>query len=97
MNALVVAAKSFAMLFGYRELVLQCGWIAVNITGIAILRHELERDLLSIASDQQGNMGLLDSLGLVDCAPYRVRRSFKRGFFLCPHREENVNRFAQLA
>jgi hypothetical protein len=33
-------------------------WIAVNVTGITILCHQLECDLLTIASNQQGNMGL---------------------------------------
>jgi hypothetical protein len=95
MNALVVAMKSFAMLFEDRKLILQRGGIAVNVTGIAILRHQLERHLLSIASDQQGNMGLLDSFGLVDRAPYHVRFSLKRGFFLCPHRKEDLKGFVQ--
>lgn len=68
MNALIVTAYRLAMLFEHCELALQRDWIAVNVTGIAILRHQLERDLLTIASNQQGNMGLLDPFGLVYCA-----------------------------
>ncbi len=39
-----------------------------DFTGIAVLRHHLERDLLPSAADQDRDMGVLHPLGLVDRA-----------------------------
>ncbi len=71
--------------------------IAQHITGIRILGHQFERDLLAVSGDQQGNMRLLYSFRLIDRAPNLVIVPFKGGLFLFPHRQNDLDGFAQLA
>src|SRR5258708_26921587 len=95
MNTLIVASNSLAMFLEHRELVRNCSEVAKHVTGITILRHELERDLLTTASNQQRNMGLLYPFGLINRTMHLIIRSFKRGLLLRPHREKDLDRFAQ--
>ena len=96
MNALVVSSNSLAMLFEYRELALECRKIAQHITGIGILGHQFERDLLAVSGDQQGNMGLLHPFGLVDRAANLVIVSLKGGLLLVSQSQNDLDGFAEL-
>jgi hypothetical protein len=69
-NAIVVAPDSLAMLFEHREFVLKRGKITRHVTGIAVLRHQFQRDLLTTACNQQGNVRFLDAFGLIDSSMY---------------------------
>src|SRR5581483_8498708 len=66
MDVLIVTSHCLAMLLEHRQLVFQGAWVAMYVPGIAILRDQLQRALLSIARNQHGNMGLLNSFRLVD-------------------------------
>src|SRR5258706_10836711 len=66
MNTLVITSHGLAMLFEHGKLLLHAGRVIAHIAGIGVLRHQLERHLLAVATDQQRNMWLLDALGLVN-------------------------------
>src|SRR5260221_9490239 len=96
MNTLVITSHGLAMLFEHGKLLLYAGRIITHIAGISVLRHQLERHLLTVTPDQQRDMGLLDALGLVNGTTHLVILTFKGGLFLCPHSANHLNRFAQL-
>ena len=95
-NAIVVAPDSLAMLFEHREFVLKRGKITRYVTGIAVLRHQFQRDLLTTACNQQGNMRFLDAFRLIDSSMYLVILALNVCLLLGPHRQNNLDRFAQL-
>src|SRR6266852_1736700 len=96
MDAVVVASNGLAMPFEHGELVFDGRQFARHVTGIAVVRHQLQRDLLTIAPNQQGNMRVLHSFRLIDGATYLIIVAFKNGLFLGPHRQNDLDRFAQL-
>ncbi len=97
MNAVEVASGGLAMPFEYGELVPDGRQIARHVTGICVLRDQFERDLFTVAPNQQGNMRVLHPFGLIDGAMCLIIVTFKNGFFLLPHRQYDLDRFAQLA
>src|SRR5713101_7490862 len=97
MNTLVIRSHGLAMLFEHGKLLLYAGRIITHVAGIGVLRHQLERHLLTVTPDQQRNMGLLDALGLVNGTTHLIILAFKGGLFLCPHGANHLDRFAQIA
>src|SRR5258706_11407321 len=96
-DALVIASDGRAVFFEHGELLLDGLQIAVDITGIAILRDQFERHFLATAANQQGDMRFLHTFGLVDGTAYLVKVAFKDRFFLGPHSQNHLHRFAQAA
>ncbi len=94
MDAFVIASDGFAVLLEDGKFVLNSRYIAPDMAGIAILRDQFERDLLSAPGDQQRNMGCLHAFGLIDRATYPVIFAFKDGLFLAPHAEHDLDNFA---
>src|SRR6266571_5564530 len=82
MNALVITSHSFAMLFEHGKLLFHGGRIITHVAGIAVLRHQFQRDFLAAAANQQRDMWLLDALGLVNSATHLIILAFKGGLFL---------------
>src|SRR5216683_3049358 len=97
MNALVITSHSFAMLFEHGKLLFHGGRIITHVAGIAVLRHQFQRDFLAAAANQQRDMWLLDALGLVNSATHLIILAFKGGLFLRPHGANDLDRFAQIA
>src|SRR5258708_8326309 len=85
MNSLVITSHGLAMLFKHGKLLLHGGRIITHVAGIGILRHQLERHLLTITPDQQRNMWLLDALGLVNGTTHLVIRALEVCLLLTPH------------
>jgi hypothetical protein len=54
------------MLFGHRELVLECRRIADQMTRIARVCHQLERPLLTASADQQRDLWVLLARAALD-------------------------------
>src|SRR5712692_2196310 len=96
MNTLVITSNSLAMLFEHRKLLLHAGRIITHVAGIGVLRHQLERHLLTVTPDQQRDMWLLDALGLINGTTHLVILALKGGLFLCPHGANHLDRLAQL-
>src|SRR5205823_1873130 len=84
-DALVVASHCLTVLLEHRELVLQRLQVTAHITGIAILRYQLQRHLLTAATDQDWNMRFLHPFWLVVRAAHLVILPLKGRFFLFPH------------
>ena len=61
-----------------------------DITGICILRNQLECHLLAASANQQGNMWFLYTLGLVDSAIYMIIFTLEHSLFLCPHCQDDL-------
>src|SRR5579885_2620076 len=97
MDAIVIAPDRLAMAFDHIELVLDGLKVAANIAGIAVLRDQLERDFLTTAANQQRNMRLLHSFGLIYCASYLIILALEGRFFLRPHRPNDLQRLTQQA
>src|SRR2546421_11452086 len=85
------------MLLEHRELVLQRLQVAAHITGIAILRYQLQCHLLTAASDQDWNVRFLHPFWLINRAAHVVILPLKGRLFLLPHSVNDLERFAQLA
>lgn len=66
------------------------------MAGISVLRHQFECNFFPLASNQQRDMRLLHSFGLIDRAMNLVILSFESGLVLCPHGENNLDRLTQL-
>src|SRR5260370_12261365 len=96
MNTLVITSHGLAMLFEHGKLLLHGGRIITHVAGIGILRHQLERHLLTITPDQQRNMWLLDALGLVNGTTHLVIGALEVCLLLSPQRPDDLNRLAQL-
>src|SRR5260370_29376514 len=96
MNTLVITSNGLAMLFEHGKLLLHGGRIITHVAGIGILRHQLERHLLTITPDQQRNMWLLDALGLVNGTTHLVIGALEVCLLLSPQRPDDLNRLAQL-
>ena len=77
--------------FEYGELVFDRFQVAKYITGISELRNQFEGHLFATTTDQDGDMRLLDSLGLVDRAVYLVVFSLENCFFLSPHGQDHLH------
>src|SRR5260370_31484705 len=84
------------MLFEHLELMLNGSKIAVYITGITILRHQFERNLLATTCNQHRDMRFLYPFGLIDGPMDLVILPFKVYLLLRPHSQNDLNRFAQL-
>src|SRR5207302_3222268 len=97
MNALLITSHTLAMLFEHSKFLLHGGRIIAHVTGISVLRDQLERHFLAIAPDQQWDMWLVDTLGLIDSTTYLIILAFKGGLFLRPHGANDLDRFAQRA
>src|ERR1700740_1160395 len=96
MNALIIASTPGTMLFYHGKFVLDGFHIAAHITGIAILRDQLEGDLLTPAANQQRDVWLLYSFGLIDRAAHLVIGALKDRFLLGPHRQDHLESLAQI-
>src|SRR5450432_1811816 len=96
MNTLVIAPNIFTMLSDHVKFVLNSVDLARHVAAIAILRNKLERDFLTTTANEQGNMRLLHTLWLVDCTLHLIIFALKDGFLLRPHRQDHLNRLAQL-
>src|SRR6266851_5895363 len=96
MNTLVITSHGLAMLFEHGKLLLYASRIISHVAGIGVLRHQLERHLLPVATDQQRNMCLLDALGLINGTTHLIILTFKGGLLLSPQRPDDLNRLAQL-
>src|SRR5260370_17792217 len=84
-DALIVAPDLVTMLFDNRKFVFKPLIIQVtDITGIGILRPAFERYLFACAANQQGNMGFLNSFGLLVCATHMVLFAFQYSLFIAP-------------
>ena len=82
------------MLFEHRKLVCESGGITKHVTGIAVLRHELEGDLLAVTTNHQGDMGKLHPFGLIDCTMHLIIRPFKGSLLLRPYGNQDLDCFA---
>src|SRR5712692_2482337 len=96
MNTLVITSHGLAMLFEHGKLLLHAGRIITHIASVGVLRHQLERHLLTIAPDQQRDVRLLDALGLINGTTHLIILAFKGGLLLSPQRPDHLNRLAQL-
>src|SRR5579884_1006869 len=70
-------------------------YIATNIAGIGILGNQPQCDFFAATTDEEWNVGLLHALWLVDCPIDAVIFSLEIGFFLRPHRQDDLDGFAQ--
>src|SRR5947209_3983653 len=71
--------------------------VTAHITGIAILRDQFQRHLLTAATNQDWNVGLLYTLWLINRTTHVVILPFKGRLFLLPHSVNDLEGFAQLA
>src|SRR5258706_12444800 len=96
MDALVITSYGLAMVFEHSKLLLHGGRIITHIAGVGMLRHQLERPLLTIAPDQQRGMWLLDALGLIDGTMHLIIFALEVRLLLSPHRQQDLDRLTQL-
>src|SRR5260221_14748347 len=92
-----VSSQRFTMRFEHSELMPDRLQVTKHIAGIAILRDQLECDLLSAAANQERDVRLLHPLGLIDGATSLVIRALEGGLFLRPHGKNDLECFAQHA
>src|SRR5437764_491855 len=97
MNALIIASNRLTVLSDHVKLVLNGFQIAADITGISILRDQLKGDLLTTATNQQGDMWFLYSFGLIDRAAHLVIGALKDRFLLGPHRQDHLESLTEIA
>src|ERR1700680_3955583 len=97
MNALIIAPNRLTVLFDHIKLVLNSLKITADIAGVSVLSDQLKRHFFAATANQYGNVWLLYAFWLIDCAMHLIIFAFKDGFFLRPHREKNLQRFAQVA
>jgi len=91
----ISAPDGFTVGFEYGELVLDRLLIAKHVTGIGVLRHQFEGHLLAATADQDGDMRLLNALGLVDRTTHLVVAALEDGFFLRPHGQDHLHGLAE--
>src|SRR5581483_11305025 len=96
MNAFVITSNSLAMLFEHGKLLLHAGRVVAYVTGIPVLRYQFQRDFLAAAANQQGDVRLLHTFGLINGTAHLIILAFKGGLFLHPHSANDLDRFAQM-
>src|SRR6516165_1356080 len=67
-----------------------------NITGIGELSNKLECDFFATTTNEQRDVWLLYSFGLVNRTTNLIIFPFKHGFILCPHGKNDLDRFPQI-
>src|SRR5258707_2510384 len=93
-DTIVITSDGYAVLFENGQFALNSRQIANDIAGISVLSDQLERDLLAPTGDEQGNVRLLDTLGLVDRTSDVVIGALESRFLLRPHGENNLHGLA---